>query len=118
MVTGATIDQTIFRRGCIEALDRHQELLDVRDRMPSMTIEENAQYADLVIRTYGTDEEFVTEQLAHMNKFSTAPSASFIGALAYFSLNAPTENLRDIALQAYNRYNTPTSLLRQYCSIM
>lgn len=123
MVTGATIDQAVFARGCSETMSRYQELLDVRDRMPSMTVEENAKYADLVIRTYGGDEEFVTQQLTSMTKRPQPPpadiTASSIGALAYFSLYAPTENLRNTAFEAYKRYNTPSSsLLSRYCLIM
>ena len=121
MVTGKTIDQAIFAQGCAEAMSRYQELLEVRDRMPSMTLEQNAEYADLVVRTYGRDEEFVTEQLNLINDCPVpAPSeitASTIGCLAFFSLHAPTETLRSNAFETFKRYNTPHTWNR-ICLIM
>ena len=116
MVTGATIDENVFALGCCEAFNRYHALLHVRDRMPLMTLEENAKYADLVIRTYGRDEEFATEQLSYLKLLpkvdASKITASVIGALAFFALHAPTDDLRETALQAHNKMNVSTTILR------
>lgn len=109
MVNGETIDKRIFIKGCLEASSRYRELLDVVQHMPDMTIEENARYADLVCRTYAKDAEFVTEQIEAVDRKllygvnDRDITASVIGALAYFAINAPTEELREKARVCYDR---------------
>lgn len=104
MVNGKTIDPHVFALGCVEAQNRYKELIDVLSQMPRMSIENNAKYADLVVRTYGSDTEFVTQQL---NKLSSRGlprdqiTASVIGAMAFFALNAPSEYLRTTARSLY-----------------
>ena len=124
MVNGETIDKRVFVKGCLEASSRYHELLDIVQHMPNMTLGENARYADLVCRTYGQDAEFVTEQIAAVDRKllygvnDKEITASIIGALAYFAINAPTNELREKSRLCYDQLLRSKTSSLKICCIM